>query len=594
MTVRCSTIPLIESLHTFQHQGVLSVVAGPANTSEENALWHQYGGRYQRVTTITVLANMTAIAILGYATGESIFVPYWHVLEPNNTSYESAKRTHLLILSSGILTMLLQFWFSNMNWFWLTNTAAHELNPKKYYSEYQTASASPQPQAPALISAKALVGILSISIGCAMFSPLVSLGCISLFLNLAGVPTTFDRALLVSMIFCCGVSGLVGFYVAVLDEASKTAICTPGMDLERCVRDANMGRAITKNSSNRTGTESTLTEAEVEAYVVDTMLHSILHEDDLSVLEIRQSTASKTIHSVDLARYEAERNTQAVNRMAMVLLGNKDAKLSAQQRPERPLEEDTLRHSILESLGGSITVVAGLGESNSSAMVAAKSIQRHNPSERHNKTIRYWLTHSLVNTPESEPKGVILVRALCAYTGGMGQSLMDASHVESNSIAWLLPAGAIAAAEYAVIALSRCLVMHWQRIQNDWRSYHMSMLIAAALSSAYRLRKGIFEYARFRKNLRLHFYQSIGAMEVQNGDGNAVAPAMDQDVTEQSVKSHAELGQLLSAIDEAIDAILQQLEVTAGTESSLDSVAHAMDKDCAEWIRVRRSKAAHQ
>lgn len=210
------------------------------------------------------------------------------------------------------------------------------------------------------------------------------------------------------------------------------------------------------------------------------------------------------------------------------------------------------------------------------------------------ETLRYWVLPSrhpqMMNTQgTSEPKGVVLIRALCAYTGGLGQSLMEASKMRSsNTIVWTLPPGAIVGSEYAVIATSRCLVTHLQHIKHDWRSSHISMLVAAALSSAYRLRMGIFEYARYRKNLKTSQFHPSNNGTVQSGVNGSVA--MDEDISEHLVKNHPELRQLLSAIDEAIDGILNQLEATTGNSSSFELVANALENSCALWIRVRRSK----
>ena len=591
--MRCSTVPLVSNhaLNAIRSkESFLSFLAGPNDNSTgdislnySDFRLHDCGWRYQWPSSLCSIANIVVLVILGYWTAESVFVPYWYWWDSDDTSYENMRRSHLLILCTCIVTMILHFGFANLN------GTAHELNPKHYYTNKHGMTG--RTAAPVLISGTAFMTLLSRTVFCALFVPFVSLGPVSFVSRIFfGMEVAYDNTLVTLMLFSCGTSALVGFYSAVLDEASKTALCTPGMNLEHCVRDANVGRAP---GGVNGGAESTLMEAAVEAYVVDTMLHSVLHGDSESVTEIRQSTASKTEHCLDLARYEAERNTNAVDRMSKVLLASKGAKRSL-QRPERPLEEDILRHSFLESIGGSVSLrsASDIDKENNSAIVVAKAIQEYVPSERHIEAVRTWVLSShhnqMMNVQgASEPKGVVLIRALCAYIGGLGQSLVDASKIRSANITWLLPPGAIVASEYAVIALSRCLVTHLQHVKNDWRTSPISMLIAAALSSAYRLRVGIFEYARYRKNLYSpHFHSS--AM-IQGNNGSA---AMDEDIGEQLVRNNPELRQLLSAIDEAIDGILKQLEATAGKASSLESVANALEKDCARWIRVRRAKSS--
>lgn len=575
-------------------ESFLSFVAGPnENGAGDFSLnysdfrLHNYGWRYQWPSSLSAIANVVVITILGYATAEVVFVPYWHYLEADSQGYEQMRRAHSLILCTCILTMILHFGFANLN------GTAHELTPKKYYANQM----KDRKAAPALISGKGFMAILSRTIVCATFVPLVCFAPISFASTFFfSLELQYNNSLVVLMLFCSTISGIVGLYSAVLDEASKTALCAPGMNLERCVRNANVGRAPGRQIGGTGGTESSLTEAAVESYVIDTMLHSILHGDSVSVMEIRQSTAAKTGNYLDLGRYEAARNANAVDRMAKVLLGNKDAKRSS-HRPERPLEEDILRHSILESIGGSVPSPMGSSidkQSNSTAIVLAKSIQQFVPSERHSESVRAWvlpphrsqLTMN-VQGDAIEPKGVILIRALNAYSGGLGQSLIDASKIRSPYIVWQLPPGAIVATEYAIIALSRCLVTHLQHVKTDWRSSHISMLIAASLSSAYRLRVGIFEYARYRKNLHSpHF----NAPTMQGTTSSSAA--MDEDVSEQLVKNDTGLSQVLSAIDQAIDAILKQLETTTRNSSSFESVANALaDKNCSRWIRARRAKS---
>lgn len=256
---------------------------------------------------------------------------------------------------------------------------------------------------------------------------------------------------------------VVIIYLNVFDEELRTALCTPPFNMKRAV-------------------DEVLKEDGMQTYL-DVTMCSILHSD-VSLVEQLSSIGKVRLLSLD--REERGQNEDAMKSMANILL----QKTAADENGAH-LEEDILRLAILSSLGG-------LG----SGAPIFDSAGLH-----HLENIKQWVlprSTQQVAGGRSDILSVPLVRALCAYGGGLGEALIMCSAQRTNSpiFAWSVPPGALVQSEYAIRAAARCIVLNLAnsaQCRTDWRSSHLSMMIPVLMNSACRLQTGVVRYAERKR-----------------------------------------------------------------------------------------------
>lgn len=574
-SVRASTVPLVSNEITNAMTSLLWA-ARPDNNSRS-----EFNGRRSMLPSMgIILTNMIFSGFIGYLVAEFMWRSWWRPgSQTDGSDYSDEKRSQLIIDVTGILTLVFQLLAT------LSDGTAHELNPRKYHQHHQLDGASPIP-----ISFQTVASAFGRGIVFAISATALSVGILYMFC-LSGIYcdnqhsnnffARFDIEMGLLMLFCCFASTLAGLYADVADEAIRTALCTPGSKLQRFIQEITLGGTPQESDSSH---QSSASLEEEELSVVDVMLHSVLHGDAKLVKELWEPTSFRNPNLLDFERYEAERNSYAIKAMAKVLLGSEHVK-----RPlEAFLEEDCLRLSILESMGGSITSGVATAKKSSLSEGAGNDNNGYPSAQRHRETIQYWVlppsTATLFKTryhhrSGNEPKGAILVRALCAYTGGLGEALIELSGPASQSImTWVLPQAAVLAAEYAVIALSRCITQnleHNREIASDWRNSHLSMLIPAILNSAFRLHIGIIMYALSLKR---------GPPNPQKEPNQSI---YDVDIAEEIGKPHPDLLRVLYAVDGAVSKILKQLAADDAGALATPSFQNALDDKCSQWVKRR-------
>jgi len=218
-----------------------------------------------------------------------------------------------------------------------------------------------------------------------------------------------------------------------------------------------------------------------------------------------------------------------------------------------------------------------------------------------------------------QPATVPLVRALCAYAGGLGEALIScssntsaispdlgygqqldsrhqASFAESswNTITWSLPPGACACAEYSILAAARLVVLnfslHARESMASRRHSWLSILIPSVLHSAYKLRCGILQHAQSKMVLsgQAHLLQKID----DNSEGKNLHSGLASKTSREDERLGAfiamncpNLCHILSACDHSATAILQTLlkfegqrlpefKVGSGCRKWLNSLVH--------------------
>jgi hypothetical protein len=328
-----------------------------------------------------------------------------------------------------------------------------------------------------------------------------------------------------SAVFACGLTAvLVTLYLHIFDEVLRTLLCTPN----------NLGKAVEE-----------IAEGDRTEILLDVTMHSILHSDSSLVEEL--SGSIKPFHR-DLERKERERNESAMNAMANILLHK-----TAGDEGSARLEEDVLRFYVLESLGG--------------ASWQGTSYEGFEKAEAyHMENVKQWIQPQdklKIGQARVDPLVVRLVRALCAYFGGLGEALLICSGQKrsTNLNPWVLPPGAIICAEYAIRAASRCILFnlsHSAQILSDWRSTHLSMLIPVLISSACRLETGILKF-----------------IQARNGIKDITLGKFDFVRTESP-----ELLSLLNECNDSVTAVLQKLKALEG----VGRIDLELDPVCRTWM----------
>jgi hypothetical protein len=336
---------------------------------------------------------------------------------------------------------------------------------------------------------------------------------------------------LLNVVFSCVVTALiVTLYMHGIDEAARSLLCTPYAKLKQLVDEVS--------DDDRIDT------------CLDVALYSILHADEALVKQLGMPLTRPRV--LDLEVEERKRNAESIKTMANTLLYGVEN--------GSPLEEDILRVTLLESLGGTSSDGSSQG-----GLEGADT--------RHAHAVKMWVQPGDAvrgGGKRSEPLAVPLVRALCAYVGGLGEALIICSaQVSLAGNVWLLPPGAIACAEYAIRAACRCIIWNFSnstRALADWRSTHLSMLVPVVLTSVCRLEAGLVKYAQTRS-------------------GGKPSDHVDNKIDLIKTES-PELLSLFRACNQTAEMILEKVQSLEGKRK----VDLELDHECNKWTKELLSR----
>jgi hypothetical protein len=393
--------------------------------------------------------------------------------------------------------------------------ASHEINPYRYHvnqSLNRLILARMSARLQSLLISSVAVPVLAI------ISSSLVVQDISRSMTWSATAASFIAALLVTL------------YLHLFDEALRVVLCSPPLHMKEIVDD------IANDDRMETFLEVTIT--------------SILHSD-LSLVEKLCSMGKPRL--LDLDREERSLNEESIKSMANILL----QKTAADENGAH-LEEDILRLSILASLGGSGRGSSGLDKADA----------------HHVENIKQWVQPKdtmKVGGSRSEILSVPLVRALCAYAGGLGEALLLCSSQKPmlSSFPWSLPPGAIVQSEYAIRAATRCIfwnISNSVRCQTDWRSSHLSMLVPVLMNSACRLESGLIQYAEMKRSGKHNTNVRSGGKQFSNAI--VAEPQLTPDQKLLLIKT--ECPELLSLYQECNDSatmILEKLRLLEGARN---------------------------
>jgi hypothetical protein len=371
---------------------------------------------------------------------------------PLVTSYEEGSFLALFRFASCIFAVVVNL---------LTTTldgVSHELDPKYYMSPTDRTSESllPLSEKRTLIMSSLPIALLSLAV--TYFADDES------FLLEDSVGTLW-----MTLVYGINSSGMFA-YLLFVEQAARRMLCVPTVNLKRQLQ---------------TLSEDSSLESQLEV-----ALFSFLHGDESLVRSVSMPTARPGENYVEAE--EIRKSDQYIDHMARIFLGIDRHHLFRRSH----LELDMLRVYLLESIGG-----------------GGKVGEKH-----HLDAVQGWVNPHKSMTVVShvrEPAAVPLVRALCAYVGGLGKSLFLCSlptndprrlEIEDSSTSfalWGFPPGARACGEWAVMGAARCLVASFNSSKAtpaDWRVSPLAVLVPMVLQNFYTLRSGVLSYAKVDKN----------------------------------------------------------------------------------------------
>lgn len=302
-------------------------------------------------------------------------------------------------------------------------------------------------------------------------------GLRTLTLILASViVTTIDRPAIATITHASSTSIAVMLAMvsgmAVQDVLTRWCLCAPGLDGDVLLFNILGGPA------GNTKKTKFLTE--------DLIIQGILSDG---------ATVDQVIKSSTVSRHGGYQEDEiARNKIACATYANWIQESSTVASGK--LSDDILRMCLLESLGGG-------GPSSSAA----------GPSfggERQSAAIRKRLGLSAASGASgTQPFIVPIVRCLCAFSGGLGDSMTVLFRtVDENgtplrqtrtSELWKLPPGSLDAAKYAIKAAARIAVMNSTLVdgkRGPKRDELLSLQLPCVLQSAFKLRCGLHVYAK--------------------------------------------------------------------------------------------------
>ena len=235
------------------------------------------------------------------------------------------------------------------------------------------------------------------------------------------------------------------------------------------------------------------------------------------------------------------------------------------------LEDDLLKISCLESFGGTTSTY-------STRAAISRGPYPLGLSERHYRSImQRIISIDRANTqPGSQPALVPVLRAICAYLGGIGLALSGSSTTTS----FVSPCLKVSI-QYSILAASRFLVMNM--IGNDTfgnsrnRYNRISLMVPVVLESIYRLRCGFMEYAtRLFERENTHTHRAVSDIVDNPTVRNLRVPAV---LPKQAIEDES-IEHIIDVCDEGATMILRALLEVDG-RCEFDAIRFLK---CKEWL----------
>ncbi|KAL3765276.1 hypothetical protein ACHAW5_000277 [Stephanodiscus triporus] len=332
-------------------------------------------------------------------------------------------------------------------------------------------------------------------LGATMLAPLLAAATVSLWSRLGPLDVSNSVSVPPFPSYWTTVQSLLVSYVAaavllsimaIQDVLTRWAVCAPGMDPDVLMFQAR-----------------SLTSRDGDAFLAeDLIIQSVLMGDGCTVDAVINPPGTKSQTSAMMPRSIKNHQEDEILRNEMATASFSDWIERSSTVASGKLSDDILRMCILESLGGGGSASPAQGPF-------------YFGHSRHAAAIRKRLDLSAAtSSPGRQPIAVPIVRALCAFAGGVGDAMSrfyrqidedgrPLRKEDNQAELWKLPPGSLHAAEYSIIAAARVVVMNSVLFDKNGRAVvnsskrhdWLSLLLPCVLQSAYKLNCGINKYA---------------------------------------------------------------------------------------------------
>lgn len=393
-------------------------------------------------------------------------------------------------------------------------------------------------------------------------------------------------------------TGLIHLYLHLLDEGIRYDLFRPSLNLSRLIEEFHDDSTpltrlgVTMNSLLR-GATSIVADLSKPIPAGVAARFGVEIEESRRLDQHAREFAESVVHSPSL--------------LFSVAAPTASSRSGGTSCAEAPLEEDVLRVIILQSL---------VDDSDSSYGSAAAMVQ--NKQQQKRRAHRDFVDE-LVD-PKSPMEGgaglglgkyrwhmcLPLVRALCVYVGGIGYALLTCAGKPPRSASapnrprlgsiiatvnfWSIPPGLYVCAEYALRAISKCIVRSMTTASGDpipdFKSSELAILVPAALSSIFCLRRGIIT---FQTESRRRSPAATAASYSPSKKTDATStPSTPEDETRSVVQSNPSCWSIIEKCDSAAKAILFCLRLPHGPAAvaQIDQLmGELLEEDCGLWVK---------
>jgi len=363
-------------------------------------------------------------------------------------------------------------------------------------------------------------------------------------------------------------------YTVILDILVRMILVVNGMDVDRLL----CAQTINYNNDRKVSVEEEFSAGDLIVQSILAGLGTAIVEAVIAPRAIDRNSSQVGdipvfIGSIDMDLEEEESrwNNSMIDRVAnLIEIGMASAFTS--------LKDDLLRMMLLESLGG---VDVCNGGSDDVAMKGIKNLPVIQPQQGRMTVETLGLSSRHYNTLKKrlqEPDVVPIVRALCAYAGGVGEALIrcTASLPVVSNTNWSFSPCTSASVEYAIFGATRLVALSLMPNSTGQFKKHynrLSLLVPAVLQSVYKLHCGLVAYAQYVMDVNgnLHQNQNQKAVDVTNKVGNYV------------LITYPDIGSVLNACDATATTLMLVTE-SAPLQNRNISV------ECRDWLRNRSHK----
>lgn len=397
------------------------------------------------------------------------------------------------------------------------------------------------------------------------------------------------KKMIVTFMEVYGVTLFMSLYIVVVDVFTRKLLATRGLDVYKLISQSSITLESTAGNKNIDDAFDLSDQISIESVVVsvilagfgsdtidDVLCPRMIEQDGKLIRPMMKkrvggvnpswvpSSSTHNFSNVDLEGMEMKRNKDMSQKVASAILTGTISGYST-------FEEELLKFMVLESLGGRSANddMKGLSSEN---LYQGLSI----PFRSYKTIMRFLRTMD-----QGSVQTLSIVRALCAYAGGIGEALTYISHPISRSqgtpttfvkrtenCTFSFQPSAVLSAMYAIEAASRFILLNLKN--RKARFNHLSLFIPVILQTSYTLRCGALDYAKYQYDSSDPIHDFLSNVDTRG----------ETFVNFCTIK-HPDLTKLVKTCD---DSVIEILKFQGSNISSLELSEIKVDDHVKEWI----------